>query len=272
VATTASAKATRTLEQRQVAGSLVKPGELIDVFGGSDLTLADRRTYNLLIAGAWDHIGDPERVHRIPKSELLGSHESTDRLSGSIERLMRTIVRIRVEAEGKPAIRRVQLLAPTTEQTEEGGILFYRFPVELVEIIKDSGVFGRLKRDVMFGLSSKYALALYEMGEKRRHLSYRWSEVFSIEEIRDLLGVADGELERFANLNAWALKPAAVEVNALADFGVKLEPIKQGRKVVSVKFSWWAKSETELREAFSELRRHRTGRKARISGKVEAMT
>ena len=40
-------------------GEIVKPGELVDIVELSPLTLADRRIYNLLIANAWDRIGEP---------------------------------------------------------------------------------------------------------------------------------------------------------------------------------------------------------------------
>ena len=76
----------------------------------------------------------------------------------------------------------------------------------------------------MFAFTSKYALALYEMGEKRRNMQFRWTETFELNELRELLGVKPGELTTFGNLNAWCLKPAAQEVNGLADFGVAFRP------------------------------------------------
>ncbi len=48
--------AIRTIDQRPAPGSMIKPGELIDVLDMA-LTLSDRRIYNLLIANAWDKIG-----------------------------------------------------------------------------------------------------------------------------------------------------------------------------------------------------------------------
>lgn len=48
----------------------------------SPLSLVDRRTYNLLIAHAWDRIGQPV-THVIAKSELRGLHESNDRVGAA---------------------------------------------------------------------------------------------------------------------------------------------------------------------------------------------
>lgn len=258
----------RTIDQRPAPGSMIKPGELIDVLDMA-LTLVDRRIYNLLIANAWDRIGD-DVTHCITKVDLRGSHEGGERLADSIDRLMRTIVRVRVEQDGKPAVMKVALLSRTTEHDDARGLLYYRLDAELRRIIQDSRVFGRLRKEVMFAFTSKYALALYEMGEKRRNLQFRWSEVFKIGELRELLGVKAGELTTFGNLNAWCLKPAAREVNGLADFGVAFRPVRTGRKVTAIELSWWRKNENELRAAFAEVQRHSVGRRARLSGTVEA--
>ena len=264
-----SAVAIRTIDQRPAPGSMIKPGELIDVLDMA-LTLNDRRIYNLLIANAWDKIGD-DTTHCVAKSDLRGNHEGGERLADSIDRLMRTIVRVRVVQDGRPAIMKVTLLSQTTEHDDAAGLLYYRFDADLRQIILDSRVFGRLRKEVMLAFTSKYALALYEIGEKRRNLQFRWSEVFELGELRELLGVKQDELTSFGNFNAWCLKPAVKEVNGLADFSVAFRPVKAGRKVVSVQLAWWRKNEDELRAAFAEVQRHRVGRRARLSGTVEAL-
>jgi hypothetical protein len=59
----------------------------------------------------------------------------------------------------------VALLSRTTEHDDAKGLLYYRLDAKLRRIILDSRVFGRLCKEVMFAFTSKYALALYEMGE-----------------------------------------------------------------------------------------------------------
>lgn len=257
----------RTIDQRPAPGSMIKPGELIDVLDMA-LTLNDRRIYNLLIANAWDKISE-DATHCIGKADLRGNHEGGERLTDSIDRLMRTIVRVRVVQDGRPAIMKVTLLSRTTEHDDAAGLLYYRFDADLRRIILDSRVFGRLRKEVMFAFTSKYALALYEIGEKRRNMQFRWSEIFELGEMRELLGVTAGELTTYGNLNAWCLKPAAKEVNDLADFYVAFRPVKAGRKVTAVQLAWWRKNEDELRSAFAEVQRHRLGRRARLNGSVE---
>ena len=171
---------------------------------------------------------------------------------------MRTIVRVRVEQDGRPAV-----ISRTTEHDDAAGLLDHRFDAELRRIIQDSRVFGRLRKQAMFAFTSKYAPALYEMGEKRRNMQFRWTEIFELKELRELLGVKSDELRTFGNLNAWCLKPAAQEVNGFADFGVAFRPIKTARKVTAVQMAWWRKNEEEVKAAFAEVQRHRTGRRAR---------
>ena len=92
-------------------GEIVKPGELVDIVELNPLTLADRRIYNLLIANAWDRIGEPV-IHRIAKSALKGTHQGNERIESSLLRLMGTIAIVTIRKGNKSFKRRVQLLAP----------------------------------------------------------------------------------------------------------------------------------------------------------------
>ena len=90
-------------------------------------------------------------------------------------------------------------------------------------------------------------------------------------ELQELRDVKSNELTTFGNFNAWCPKPAAKEVNGLTDFSVAFRPVKAGRKITGVQLAWWRKNEEELRAAFSEVRRHRVGGRARLGGAVEVL-
>jgi replication initiator protein len=261
----------KTLDARPSSETMIKPGELIDIVEMSPLTLSDRRIYNLLIASAWDRIERPV-THSIAKRELRGTRDANDRVGESVERLMSAIARLEIEKEGKRYIRRVQLLGATDEGRDEDGVLYYCFPAELRAIIRDSQVFARLRRDVIFALSSKYALCLYEVLQKRGNLGWKWSEEFTLERFRQFLGVEPGKLSIFKNLNKWAIQPAVLEVNRLSDYGCSLNPVLAGRKVVGIKLSWWRKNTDELKAVYRELQAAKVGRRARLKGTVERLT
>ena len=261
-------KVSRTIDQPVTDSHLVKPGELVDVVEMTPLTLADRRIYNLLLAHAWDNIEKPI-THTIAKASLRGTHNVNDRVGESIERLMAAIVRVTIEKDGQTYTRRFQLLGENDEALTPDGMFHYEFPAGLRALIRNSRIFARIRKDVMFALSSKYALTLYEMVQKRGNLTYQFYEDFDLERFRHLLGVEDGKLEVFANLNLRAIKPAVLEVNALSDFGCKVVPLLEGRKVIGVRLAWWKKDEDGLRDAYRELQNSKVGRRARITGKVE---
>ena len=267
----ASQKPYRTIEARPNADSLIKPGELVDLVEVTPLTLADRRIYNQLLENAWDAIDKPV-THVIAKSDLRGSHNSNDRVGESIERLMSSIVKVRVWRDGEEAIERVQLLGGNIETTRRDGLLEYEIPQRLRRIIKDSTVFARLQREVMFALSSKYALTLYEMIQKRGNLRWRSSEKFGLEDLRGVLGVPKGKLTSWSNLKLRAIDPAVAEVNALSDFMVEIAPVKTGRRVTHVELKWWRKDSGAEAAAERELSFSKVGRKARTQGTTETVS
>ena len=259
----------KTLAVKAGHGEMIKPSELIDISGVGHLSLSARRLYNALVAHAFGLEMAKEGFEwSIPLGELRGTHRGNERLSDSIIALMKTVVTVRLSNGGT---RRVQLPGGNDMHDEERsrGYLTYSFDKRLVALLRNSTVFGKLEIAVMMAFSTKYALALYEAIARRARLKHKFMEEFSLEEFRDLLGVPIGRLTTYGNLNQYAIKPAVKEINALASFGVTVDPRKNGRRVVGFTVAWWLKDVESLKNAFVEVRRHKTGRKARIEGKVE---
>jgi hypothetical protein len=252
--------------------TIIKPGELIDVWELRPLTLYDRRSYNLLVANAWDRI-DEDVEHAIPKAVLRGTHDSNDRLSDTIRRLMATQAEVRIIRDGKRYLQSIQMLGTVArpEDEAEDGNVYYRFPAELREIITNSTTYGRLRTEVMFCFSSKYALALYELIQKRGKLKNKHTEEWSVEEFRKLLGVPKKKLPRFADFRVKAIEPAVAEVNALGDYHVQIDGVRTGRSITKVRMIWFPKDEQGLKAAYTEVQRHKAGRKARIGGTAEVI-
>ncbi|AGT10593.1 replication initiation protein [Paracoccus aminophilus] len=261
----------RTVTARPNAESLIKPGELVDLVEVTPLTLNDRRIYNQLLENAWDAIDKPV-THLIPKSALRGSHNSNDRVGESLERLMSAIVKVAVIWDGEPAIERVQLLGGNLESGRADGMLEYEIPARLRKIIGNSQVFARLQREVMFALSSKYALTLYEMVQKRGNLRWKASEKFTLDSLRGIMGVPKGKLTSWSNLKLRAIDPAVAEVKALSDFMVEIAPIKTGRAVTHVELRWWRKDGDATGAADRALQFSKVGRRVRAEGRTEELS
>lgn len=138
----------------------------------------------------------------------------------------------------------------------------------LAVLLKDSTIFAKLDLEVMRSFRSKYAFSLYEAIARRIRMK-KFIEEFSINGMRDLLGVEENKLTTYSNLNKFAITPALDEVNAITPYKVSIVPKKNGRKVISFLMGWENKSRDQLQEAYSELQKHSTGRRSRLTNDID---
>lgn len=245
--------------------TIVKPEELVDIVEMTPLTLQDRRIYNLLVGNAWNDILTKGQ-HTIGRKQLTAHVNSNNQdISASLRRLMSSIVQIKIRGNknGEQSLRQIALLG--SNEIEAQGEVTYSFPPDLVKIIKNTQVFARLHTKVMFELSSKYSLSLYEFLQKRKNLTYVNSEKLTLEEARGLLGVPKNTLASFGHFNDKALKPATKEVSYLTDYDIEAHPIRTGKKVTHIQFTWKRKSDIGAQiSAVEELERSKVGRQSRI--------
>lgn len=260
----------KTLELTPTAGEMLKPRELVDLHGAGPLTLQDRRVFNELVQNAWGpDLGKGGQWFEIETGKLRDATNRNTRLTASLERLMRTICTV-VSDEGNTELRTPLLSSNELRTTGSGGTLRYKLTEELAELLKDSTIFAKLDREVMRSFSSKYAFSLYEAIARRVRMR-RFMESLSIQELREVLGVEDGKLTSYKNLNLRAIQPALTEVNAITDFQVSIEPQKKGRKVTGFLMGWNMKDEAGKIEARKERDRPRVGRETRLEGTSEAI-
>jgi hypothetical protein len=241
-----------------------------------ELTLQDKRVLNLLIENAGTQIA-ADQWHEIALLKLRGPRrKGSERVADSLKRLMTTLVEVPgPDINGLETIVTTVLLSEnvrTINEDDPRSVLRYKFTGSLRDIVTKSQHWGRLKAHVLFAFSSKYAMALYEALCLRINL--RVSEQrFTVDEFRRLLDVPSGKLKEPFNLKKWALDPAILEVNALSDFKVEVEMIRDGGmqrgKLIGFRMTWDRKTKDEWDAVLAELLRPKVGRKARISGTVE---
>lgn len=258
-----------TKDVRPGLRQMVKAAELIHT-SRENLTKNEQLVWNKLLANAHKRAPNDEGQWEIPKKELLlGGHASTDRILPTLEALVNTRITVSIERNGRSTKEVMTMLAWARVPDDRQGVVQYRFVPELLQVLDLSNHWGLLRWDIMNAMASKYALALYELGQQRVNLNFKWSEDISLGKFRELLGVEAGKLKRYDLFNRKAIRPAVQQVNALAEFHVDVEPLKTGRAVTDIRLKWYKKEGDELRAAYEELRRHSAGRKARISGTVE---
>lgn len=262
---------TKDIKPRE--GEMVKPAEIIGIAGIEGWSLADRRTWNLLLVNAWgDRLEDPTADFEIPLKDLRGLHDSNDRVRESLERLQKTLVRAQLSGG---VTRTVQMLGGTdiSDDDRQTGVLRYDFHRKLVPLLRKSEIYARMEIKVLSAFTSKYSLALYEVIASKIALR-KSSEEISVDTLRQWLGIEHGKLETWSDLRRKAVEPAQHEVNGLSPFEVSIEPIKRGRAVDRVRVSWAKKEPFSPAEqaAAREVNRAKVGRGARLSGTVESVT
>jgi hypothetical protein len=268
----------KTLAQKTNRTGFPKAGELIEITGAHALGATDRAILNILYQDAHDsgRLGDPDAEWELPMSALRSSrHESNDRVRDCLERLMRVVVQVPLPdaRTGEPRI----VLTPlfeffdlSADETKVDATVRYGVPKKLRPILIRSNRWGRIKAEVVCAMTSKYAMALYELVQLRAGLD-RCVEQFSLDRFRDLLGVPPGKLTRGPDFERRVIGPAVLEVNGLSDMGVKVEltRVHSRSSISGVTLAWWRKEGDEFRAAYAERSRSKLGRMARLRGQVE---
>lgn len=137
------------------------------------------------------------------------------------------------------------------------------------EMAEKSCHWAILDRQTVFALSSKYSILLFQHVASLVNLDHVTSKTFTVAELRAVLGVPDGKIERFANLNRDVIQPAIAEINQTSRLTLTATPRKVGRTVASVTIAWEEKPLEAKRAAKAELDRPKVGRKARREGTAE---
>lgn len=246
----------------------VKPAELIQITGHQSLTLNARRSITILWHNAHMQGVEEGRDYTIEIDDLKpDDHKGYEMVEEAIIALMQTILTVKLP-DGKT--RRVQFLGGNDldDADRPAGVLNYSFDKRLVEILKDSAIWGKIALPVLMAFSSKYSVSLYENVAQWTGLSHKTYQDMSLDEFRSLLGVELNKYPAFGALNKHVIKHVVLEMNALAPFSVTILPVKTGKRVTSIRVGWWSKSKEEMDAAWQELNRSKIGRKARISSQV----
>src|SRR3954453_8151813 len=249
-----------TLDQRTNADGVPKAAELIEISGGYALEASDRAIMNLLYQHAHDsgRLADPSASWEMPITALRPSkHNGTDRIRDSLARLLSVQVKVayRESKTGRDRVLLTHLFESFDMPADEGvgGPVRFRVPASLVPVLAQSSRWGRIKAEIVCAMSSKYAIALYEMVQLRANME-RCLETFALERFRDLLGVPPGAYERGNDFIKRVIEPAVLEVNGLSEFGVKVEVERAYSRapITGVILGWWRKDTDEFRATHRE--------------------
>lgn len=143
---------------------------------------------------------------------------------------------------------------------EQGGtVARILVPPAAIRAIRAPETFSKIETFAAYKLQG-HARRLYAAlaDKKRLHQSY-W--VFGVDELRDILGVADKKsYQRWNNFRFRVLDPALEQVNDYGTVTVNMTPERVGRAISSVRFDWVWKSIDAARQTEEENEKHTTSR------------
>jgi len=268
-----------TFKQQSNYEGFPKAAELIEIEGAHALEASDRAMFNQLLQTAHDsgRLTEPDAEWEISLAGLRRAstkHESNDRIRASLRRLRRTEVRVTYVSPRTRLSRtkETQLLefTDTDDSDSPSATVQFGIPKRLRIVLARANRWGRIRCEIAYAMSSKYAIALYEMICLRANLE-RCVETIDMGKFRELLDVPPGAYDRADNFMRNVIAPALVEVNGLSDLGVEIEMVRKHSRAPAhaVAITWWRKQPDEFRAAMLERSRPRVGRMARLKGQVE---
>jgi len=270
-----------TIKQQSNYQGFPKAAELIEIEGAHALEASDRALMNTLLQHAHDsgRLTEADAEWEISLNHLRQSqsrHESNDRIRDSIRRIRRVEVKIAyITANGEPRVLESNLLNFTDTSMDDTSTATVQFgiPKRLRMVLARSNRWGRIRCEVAYAMTSKYAIALYEMICLRANLD-RVVETIEMSRFRELLGVPPGAYDRTDNFLRFVIKPAELEVNGLSDMRVRIEIVRKHPRAPAhaVAICWWRKSGEDFRAAMEERNRSKVGRMARLRGQAEGVS
>jgi plasmid replication initiation protein len=191
-------------------------------------------------------------------------HESNDRIRESLKRIRRIEVKITYTTEsGERRELESSLLTFTDTSLDDTANATVQFgiPARLRKILARSNRWGRIRCEIGYAMSSKYAVALYEMICLRSNLDHCF-ETIDMQRFRDLLGVPPGTYNRADNFMRNVVMPATREVNGLSDTCVRIDLMRKHPRATAhaVTICWWRMSPETFQTAAKERDGSKVGR------------
>lgn len=272
-----NSKTTDAIERySKVSDAIVEAGEISDwrFANGSSLSLRGAKTLHLLIQAAGVRITD-DVEHQISYAELNKTYHLTlEQLESVVDELHTTILKLKLTHEdGRSYTKSGVIIADAERDNDQtaNAELRYKFSQTMRKAIADSSHWAVISRKAVLAFNSKFSLRLYSLISLRANLR-KTSEVFLLEDLREIMGVGSTQYKEWANFRQRCLDSAIAELNQLAGFNLGYRALKTGRSVKAVELFWGIKDQAERIEALKELERSSVGRKARREGSVELIS
>lgn len=114
------------------------------------------------------------------------------------------------------------------------GIVVFKFNDEAKPfLLQLKSLFTSFSLNNILHLDSKYSLRIYQLCKSN---SYKKECYYSLEDFKKNLVLTQKSYNQFGNITAKVITPALNEINKKTDITLEYIPVKQGRKVIGLKF------------------------------------
>ena len=200
------------------------------------LSLLERKMANILLMNAYEFLPTKtEHTIRIHDLARLAGFDSNNHqvLKDALKALAETTLEWNIlDSYGKQESWGVTTMLAQAET--EKGLCRYAYSPALSRKLYNPEIYARISLAIQRKFSSNYALALYE--NCIRYAGVGSTGWWPIATCRALLGVDDKEYPAFKDFNKWVIKPSVAQVNEYSDIQLEMEPLREKRRIVSVRF------------------------------------
>lgn len=219
----------------------------------NSLSLLQRKISNALLYHAYKELMVREE-HEITVKQLCrligynGNNHSV--IKDALKELISTVIEWNVVSDvtGNENWTASSILASVSL---EGPLCYYAYSPRMKQLLHSPSMFGKIDLVIQSRFRSSYGLALYENCIRYRGLPHtKW---FEMDLFKKLMGIPAGMYDIFRDFKRRVLDKAIDEVNMYSDLLVEAEYIREGRKVVKVRF--------KLKDRIKKMRLGSRGRK-----------
>jgi len=186
----------------------------------------------------------------IPTAELRDKRSDNQWLRHCLERLCG----VQFGGETKSGKWGAVLLAEW--RFEQGGsVVRMLVPPAAISALRSPGTFAKLDAEAVHKMPGHTARLYAILADKKRQ--GRPSCEFTLDEFRRLLGIDKAKTyEVWTKLKLWVLEPAIQHLNDFGMLMVEYTPLKTGRAVTGLRFTWRWRDPMDAAQAANEADRH----------------
>ncbi len=205
----------------------------------SNITLLQRRAWNVLLANAYDELMTLDE-HAITIKDLIHVLEFDSKKDEYLQEALRTLTTYAVEWDllGKDGEKEWGVTTLLAQAKIRDGICIYAYSPELRRRLHNPRMYARISLSIQNKFESRHAQILWEVCVDYLDETRNSGETpyIALETYRKLMGIADNLYPEFKAFNRRVIKEPVDEINRVTDFRVEAVYQRKARQVAAVKF------------------------------------